>query len=198
MTGLEKITKHIKESAQTFADQTLEKANEQAKQILANARLEGEKECARIKDQSKQEVQSCLSRAESAANLQKRKLILSAKQEMIRDVFNHAKENLTGKPDKEYFDILLKMIKKYALNKPGKIILSETDKKRLPAGFSEMLNTCLAEKTGAMLTVADETANIDGGFILTYGDIEINCSFDALFAEAKDVLQDKVSEILFQ
>lgn len=197
MTGLDKILKHIEDNAKAAADQILAKANEEAGAILAKARQEGERKCAQITERSKLEVQSCLSRAESAANLQEKKLILSAKQEIIGEVLNRAKETLKGKPDKEYFDILLKMIQKYALTQPGKILFSDADKKRLPAGFDELLQNCLAEKDGCTLTVADETANIDGGFILAYGDVEINCSFDALFAEAKDVLQDKVSEILF-
>ena len=38
---------------------------------------------------------------------------------------------------------------------------------------------------------------INGGFVLTYGGIEENCSIDALFDAAHEVLQDKVQEILF-
>ena len=52
-------------------------------------------------------------------------------------------------------------------------------------------------KEGAALTVSSETRDIDGGFVLTYGGIEENCSFDALFDSAHEMLQDKVQEILF-
>jgi V/A-type H+-transporting ATPase subunit E len=43
----------------------------------------------------------------------------------------------------------------------------------------------------------NETQEMSGGFILLYGDIEENCSFDALFLQAKEELQDKVRDYLF-
>ena len=63
-------------------------------------------------------------------------------------------------------------------------------------GFEDQLNAALKEK-GAVLTVSEDTRDIDGGFVLTYGGIEENCSFEALFDSAHEVLQDKVQEILF-
>ena len=66
----------------------------------------------------------------------------------------------------------------------------------LPKGFEDTLNQALAEK-GGRLTVSGQAAAIDGGFILSYGGIEENCSFEALFDSAKETLQDKVQELLF-
>ena len=65
--------------------------------------------------------------------------------------------------------------------------------------FADTLNAALVAggKEGAALTVSSETRDIDGGFVLTYGGIEENCSFDALFDSAHEMLQDKVQEILF-
>ncbi|MGB8452634.1 MAG: V-type ATP synthase subunit E [Anaerocolumna sp.] len=198
MTGLEKILKHIEEDALAAADQSLTKAKSQAGEIMANARAEGEKKCTDIAEHSKLEVQSALSRAESAANLQEKKLILNAKQEIISEVINRAKESIIILPDKEYFDIIIKMVRKYALAQTGQIMFSSSDNKRLPEQFNEKLKASLAGKDGAVLTAAGDTVNIDGGFVLVYGDIEINCSFDALFAAAKETLQDKVCEVLFE
>jgi V/A-type H+-transporting ATPase subunit E len=39
--------------------------------------------------------------------------------------------------------------------------------------------------------------NIDGGFILKYGNIEINSSFDALFEENEEELVDIVNKMLW-
>ncbi len=197
MTGLDKILKHIEEDAVSAADQILAEAKQKADEIMADARAEGEKMCAEITERSKLDVQSSLSRAESAANLQEKKLILKAKQEIIGEVIINAKDSLLSLPDKEYFDVIIKMIQKHALAGAGYILFSDTDYKRLPQQFDELLKSGLSGKAGASLTLAGETVNINGGFILVYGDVEINCSFDALFAAAKENLQDKVSEILF-
>lgn len=67
---------------------------------------------------------------------------------------------------------------------------------RLPEGFEDRLNAALKDK-GAVLRISGDTRDIDGGFVLTYGGIEENCSIDALFDAAHEVLQDKVQEILF-
>ena len=198
MTGLEKILKHIEDDAHTTVDHILAEANTKAEEIMADARLEGEKKCAEITERSKLEVQSCLSRAESAANLQEKKMILTAKQEIIGEVINHAKDTLINLPDREYFEIIVRMVGKYALEQSGQILFSAKDKKRLPDWFHETLSAALTGTNGYRLTTADETADIDGGFILEYGDIEINCSIEALFAAARDILQDKVSEVLFE
>ena len=81
----------------------------------------------------------------------------------------------------------------------GKILFSKTDTERLPKDFADTLAAALEKsgKEGAKLTVSGETRDIDGGFVLTYGGIEENCSFDALFDSAHEMLQDKVQEILF-
>ena len=55
----------------------------------------------------------------------------------------------------------------------------------------------LAGKPGASLTLDEAPRDIDGGFVLIYGDIEENCSFEALFDAQKDRLQDEVRALLF-
>ena len=198
MTGLDKILTTIEEDAKTLADEILKDAGNKADEIMAEAKAEGEKKCAEIAERSKLEVQSFLSRAESAANLQEKKLILNAKQEIIGDVINKSKQTLLSLSDKEYFENIEKMVKKYALAQPGQIVFSSLDLKRIPEKFDAVINSSLEEKTGAALIISKETRNIDGGFVLVYGDIEINCSFDALFLAAKETLQDRVCEVLFE
>jgi V/A-type H+-transporting ATPase subunit E len=56
----------------------------------------------------------------------------------------------------------------------------------------------LADKKNASLIISENTVTIDGGFILKYGDVEENCSFDALFSSAKEELSDRVNAILFE
>jgi V/A-type H+-transporting ATPase subunit E len=198
MTGLEKILKAIGDEAQTAADAVTAEADKQARDILAAAKAEAEKKSAQIAEKNAADVKSVISRAESSAALQEKKIILNAKQEIISNIITKARNSLAALPDSEFIEIILKMVRKYAHNKSGKILFSASDRQRLPKNFGDRLNTALSEKAGASLSVADETANIDGGFLLVYGDIEENCSFDALFSEAKDDLQDKVNSLLFE
>ena len=102
-------------------------------------------------------------------------------------------------PQEAYFENIVKLAVKASQNGKGTILFSKADLDRLPEIFADTLNAALVAggKEGAALTVSSETRDIDGGFVLTYGGIEENCSFDALFDSAHEMLQDKVQEILF-
>lgn len=197
MTGLERIVKDIEDEALAKAAKINEEVQTLAKKIIAEAQVQGEEKCAEIEEHTKLEVQSLLKKGESSARLQEKKLILNAKQTIITEVLNRAKTTLVELPEAEYFENILKLVSKYALVQAGSLLFSSSDLKRLPEGFEESIREVLKEKAGATLTILTETRNIDGGFVLIYGDIEINCSFEALFLSAKEDLQDKVCQILF-
>ena len=67
---------------------------------------------------------------------------------------------------------------------------------RLPEGFRDLVKKLAAEKGGS-LTIGEESADIENGFILRYGGVDENCSLSSLFAEKKDMLQDLVSRTLW-
>ena len=110
-----------------------------------------------------------------------------------------AKAELKGLETGAYFDMILKLAVKSAQPGEGELLLSKKDLERLPEGFEDRLNAALlrADKRGSAASLQGDTRDIDGGFVLTYGGIEENCSIDALFDAAHEVLQDKVQEILF-
>lgn len=197
MTGVEKIINFIKDNAASAAEEIKSKAKADSDEIIAAANAQGLKTSEEILRQSKIEVQEYLSRAESAAKLLEKKMILDAKQQIIGEIISGAKDAFAKLPDDEYFDIIIKMIKRYSLHKSGKIMFSKADKERLPEKFGEKINKALSEKQGAALDIADETREITGGFILVYGDIEEDCSFEALFFAERELLQDKINSVLF-
>lgn len=198
MTGLEKILKHIEEEANAAAQVVLAETKVKAEEITAAAQAEGEKKRADIAERSKTEVQASLSRAESSALLQEKKMILVAKQQVISDIISKAKEALLNMSKAEYSDVIVKMLGKNALPQSGLILFSLADKERLIEQFQDTIQNALQGIKGATLTISEDTRAIDGGFILIYGDVELNCSFDALFFAARESLQDKVCEVLFE
>lgn len=193
MTGLEKIVQQIQSEAQQAADAVIAQANAEAAEIANKAQEEGKAQIAQIEAQSKTDVANALSAAKSAAALQVRRAVLEAKQELIGKVIDDTQKSIYLLTDDEYFALILKMVKKFSLPERGDILFSASDLKRLPADFSAKL----AEAAPAGLTVSNETRRIDGGFVLIYGGVEENCSFDALFYAARENLQDKVQELLF-
>ena len=78
----------------------------------------------------------------------------------------------------------------------GELLFSRKDLARLPEDFGELVKKLAAEKGGS-LTIGEESANIENGFILRYGGVDENCSLSSLFAEKKDLLTDLVSRTLW-
>lgn len=71
---------------------------------------------------------------------------------------------------------------------------SQRDLDRVPSGFADRINAAL---TDGSVKLSGQSADIDNGFILVYGDIEINCTFRALINEQKDIVREKVCGVIF-
>ncbi len=189
MTGLDKIIEQIKHDAMASADAIIAEGKAQAESVTAKANAEAEASREALKAQAEAELKLVVSRGESAAALYRKKAILEAKQQIIGEILEDAKKSLLELPDNEYFEIIGKMIARYTEGKKAEIIFNEKDVKRIPAGFESKLGGS---------TVSKETRAIDGGFILVFGDIEENCSFESLFASNKEDLTDKIRALLFE
>lgn len=202
MTGLEKIVKKIEDEANAAAAAKMEATQAEARQIYDAALQKAKAQSEEMLAQSKAQAGDILASAQSAAQLAKRKALLSEKQSLINDVIANAQNALLALPEKEYFELIEKLTVKHLLKQDGNIFFSAQDLNRLPTGFGLKLGVVAMAK-GGNLKVSKEPRPINGGFILVYpdaeagGDIEINCSFEALFYAAREQLQDKVSSLLF-
>ena len=163
---------------------------------MAEARKNAEAECQRISEKSEADAESLKGRAESSCDLQKRKAVLKAKQEVISEILKRAYKKMLASDTETYFDIIRKMLNKYVLPEEGEICFSSDDKKRMPDGFEKEIAAIAAAK-GGKLIVSKEERNIQGGFVLIYGGIEENCTFKAMFDSRRGELSDKVHALLF-
>lgn len=195
MTGLEKMLSRIREEAAQAREEKLSAAKAEADAILAAAQREAEESCRRITQRADEQEKDLLSRAVSAAELTRRKALLSAKQEIIGSVTEKVYRSILDLGDEEYFASMAKLAVKHAQNGSGVMHFSEKDLARLPADFEAKLADTLGE--GKSLSVSREARPIDGGFILTYGSVEENCSLRALFEADKEAIQDEIRYVLF-
>ena len=81
------------------------------------------------------------------------------------------------------------------------IILSKKDRDSLGASLIEGLRRTVIGKIRKedldAVCVSREIAEISGGFILRFGDIELDCSLSSIFAQVKEKLEATVSRKLF-
>ena len=196
MAGLDKIIGEIHAESDGLIREVLDRAQKEAAQIRSEAEKKAGDSVERIRRESDARLADSKSRAQSAAALTKRQLLLQEKQNLIGEVLEKAKETFLALPEAEYFDTLLALLKKNALSEQGEILLNERDWKRLPADFEKKAEEA-AKAKGGSLRISEKTREIDGGLILVYEGIEQNCSVDALFETNIEMLQDKIQNILF-
>lgn len=197
MSGLDKIIGRIMEQANAQASEITAQAKKEADEILAAASKEVEqmKEDAAVK--SRRAIENYKSRAESAADMQKRTAVLRAKQEMIQDMLEKAYKKVCSEDEEAYFKRIETMIGQYAQPEHGEIVFSNKDKDRLPQNFKARIEAA-AVKAGGTLSVRENGADIENGFILVYGGIEENCTIRAMFDTKKDELTDIIQKILYE
>lgn len=196
MTGTEKILKHISEQAQAEAGRILEEAREKAAAIGAAA----EKEAAALREAGELKAQTFSREAKErlAASLasQSRRASLAVKGELVQEALNRAYERLLALPEEDYFAFLYQQLEKQVGSGSGILQLNQRDLDRLPWDFMRQTQA-IAEKKGGSLTLSPEAADIDGGFLLSYGGILENGSLAAIFEARADELKDAVCAVLF-
>ena len=190
MTSSEKILAGIAEESKAQADKINSDAEKQAADIIAAAREEAESEAEKIKAEAETKAALIISSGKSSAELLKRDTALNCRRGLIEKALITVADTVNAYGDKDYFDFLLTLIKKEKLNGKGEVYLSVKDKARDIAAFK-------SELSALDLTLSDTFADINGGFILKYGDIQINGELSALIHEKRDVLTDELNKVLF-
>ncbi len=197
MNGLERILKDIKDDAQVECDKIINQAKQKAGNIINEANNQAQKNLSFEQEKLKVLENDLNNRSQSAAKLEKRRMVLSEKQKIISDIIAKAHKRILDMPDKEYFDVLMKIALKNINKGNGEIVFNTKDKKRLPQKFISDINI-RAEKIGGKIILSDKTADIDGGFLLIYGGIEENCSFEAVFHSNFEEFRDMVNRTVFE
>ena len=191
ISGLSSIIGQINREAVEAAEKITAKAKEDAKQIIkkatesANDKIEAAKQKADIVFKTEFE------REETSAEHGMSQTILEEKQKLLDKSVANAAEKLKSLDVKEYFNFLQTLISKYAQNKNGELMLSENDIKRMPDTF----NSFVSENYPELKIV--KSKKIDAGFVIKYGDIEENCTIDALIEENIDSIKEKAYMKLF-
>lgn len=228
MEGIEKITAKIAQDAQAEIDRLTAETDEKARAIRANAENQAQQEANEIVEKGRMAASERLERLQSAARMERRKLELAAKQEVLGEAFDLALEKLCTLPEQEYVALLTRLALEASSSGREQLIFSRKDrntvgkqvviaanealvKERAPglpeevakskvgAFVDKLVHTTTAVVTGAgMLTLSEETRDIRGGFIMVDGDVEINCAFETLVRLQREKMEKQVADTLFQ
>ncbi|MBO5975869.1 MAG: hypothetical protein J6P94_01655 [Oscillospiraceae bacterium] len=198
MNGIEKITARLIRDAQVEVDAINAETDAQCAAIMAE--YEAKAAEAYEKRIAKGEA-DCAVRSErmaAAADMEQRKALLAFKQEMVGEAFEKAAEALASLPREKYIEFFASMAAKAAISGKEMLLFSEKDRADTGAEIVAAANALLAGmgKT-AELSLADETPELSGGFIMRSGNIEVNCTAETLVLLTRASLSSQVAEILF-
>ncbi len=197
--GADRIIQRVLDDAQARAESIKAEASEKADAIESEAREKANRRKEHILEQASKSADEQKSRIIGVAQLEARKKLLAAKQEMIGEAFQKTLDEMSGLDDQEYLSVIRNLLLEITDTGTETVIFNERDKERITEDFWKKVNTGLANqgKKGE-LQLSEETRPIKGGFILQRGGLEMNCSFESLLERKRDELEYEVAELLFK
>lgn len=220
MNNLDKIIGKINAQAQSEADAVFAAGAAKAAQIMEEGEHRASDTVTRAEKKAQRDSLAVVERAYSTADMKKREIILGTKVGLIGKAFSDAERKLLELDDKAYcafvghllcdavserVETVEKLRREYGDEEEYSLdfeaLFNEKDKRERAAGIIKTAKAYLKKLSPEMgnteIRVCEETANIAGGLILRYGDIETNCSVEAVIAGARETLEPKVASILF-
>ena len=220
MTGLDKITERILADAKEKARGILEGAQEECRKMAEDYAARAEEIRESITERAMREGEDLVARARSASAMARRDILLSAKAQVLDEVFETAKTQICATDYGKYRELLVALLscallqqaesEKMSLEMGDEItefdtfevFMNENDRTRFGAYVLDNARKNTERRIGseraAKLRLAPIPADIDGGLILRYGNTETNCSISALLEEMRRGLESRISAILFK
>ena len=128
MNGMEKITARMREDAARSLSELNAQTEQELRRIREESAARAEKERETAGARAHLAAQERYERLCSAAEMETRKLTLSAKQKVLAETYDRALEILCSMPREEYLSLLVRLLKAAGGKGGEKIALSAKDR----------------------------------------------------------------------
>ena len=193
MNGMEKITARMKEDAARSLSELNAQTEQELRRIREESAARAEKERETAGGHAHLAAQERYERLCSAAEMETRKLTLSAKQEVLAETYDRALEILCSMPREEYLSLLVHLLKAAGGKGDEKIALSAKDRDEMGETLVERAN----KELNAHYMLAGEAADIRAGLVLISEECDVNCSFETLLALSREKTERGAAKLLF-
>ena len=193
MNGMEKITARMKEDAARSLSELNAQTERELRRIREESAVRAEKERETADERAHLAAQERYERLCSAAEMETRKLTLSAKQEVLAETYDRALEILCSMPREQYLSLLVRLLKAAGGKGNEKIALSAKDRDEMGETLVERAN----KELNAHYTLAGEAADIRAGLVLISEECDVNCSFETLLALSREKTERGAAKLLF-
>ncbi len=112
--------------------------------------------------------------------------------------FTKAVDDITALPDDKFCGLMTRLLLECAESGTGEICVAKSDTKRLGEAFLVKANAALKERCGkGEIVLSKDTCDKKGGFVYRKGGMEMDCSVEAVVAQAREQMETEVAAILF-
>ncbi len=193
--------------AEQVVDKILSEARAEAEAIRSEAQGQANEDRSRLQEEldafeaetkrlAEQAAEDRRARMLAAARMENRKAELTAKVELLDEVFEKAAERLTSLGDDEYRDFMAELMARAVETGDEKIIVGR-EERRIDDRVIKAVNRQLGPGFKGNLQLASERADIRGGFILRRGKIQTNVSIDVLVGQTREDMEPEIVAMLF-
>ena len=196
MANLNNLTSKILRDAEERKDSILASAEDEKNKILSKKVAKANELKKEMLQKAEAEAKSRKERIVSSASLKVRNNKLSAKQDVIKDVFEKSIEVLSDISGDDFLRFIRNSV--LSLGKIGEqnLILNKDGLDIVDLTFIYDLNQSLGENGNVKLS--PNPGKFRGGFILEKDGIEINNTYEALVSSLKNELEFEVASVLFK
>lgn len=189
MNGIDIITEKIVSEARSAVEEKIKAAEEYSSGVIAEAKSNAEDKASAILGKAAKNCEDIARRTESVTDLDKRKMLLSAKREVLDEIFAGLEKEIFGLEESEYAAFLRKLIKNAP--KSEEILFSEKDYE-IGKGVIDVLSS-----EGFRFANVGTTDKIDSGFILVDGAVKQVYSLKEIIMQYRAQAEPKVVSLLF-
>jgi V/A-type H+-transporting ATPase subunit E len=195
-------------STQKVVDTIVSQAKAEADRIRAEAQaridadqVAHEAELNRYREQTQQLAQAAAedrkSRTLAAARMDIRKETLSAKVRWLDEVFALAKRRILSLPDEQYQELMTTLMVRAIATGDERIRIGRGET-RINDRLIKQVNRRLGPGFKGNVQLDSQRADIEGGFVLIRGKIQVNAGIDVLIEQARQQVEMELSKELFE
>ncbi len=198
MNGIDKITARIETDAVADAARIAGEVKTQCETIRAEGEKKAQEGYWEKVRQGVAAAEDRVQRLAKTADMEARKSVLSFKQGIVADAFDKAEARLNAMEGDEYVSFLAALAVRASVTGTEELVLSAADKAAYGPKVVERANAALkkAGRTGS-LTLSDQEGGFARGLVCRQGSVSVNCTVEALMAQAREDMASDVAAELF-
>jgi V/A-type H+-transporting ATPase subunit E len=192
----EQVVEKILSQARQEAEGIVSQARSKAADRKAASQSRRQEYAQQTEEKAKAAGEDKLAQMLAAARMDLRKRILAAKAELFNEVFDKARQRINTLPDGAYLDLMGRLLAQSVQTGDEEVLVGEKET-RINPDFLKQVNKKLGPGFKGNLRLSAEKADIDGGFILRRGKVQINNSTEVLIDQVREQMETGLIQELF-